>query len=240
VFERNKNYQLAYPNTPPDARMLWRRTDSTTWTTPPASISTCDGDARYRVIFTTTRSNHFGDIEIHAQQVAAGMCTCPAGTWRETTESTRQSVEQSAFPGGSHAQYISGTRVLTLNPDHSGSLTYVDLISETHTPGDPTFWLRQTKTGGTHFTWRVVGGMLLAILRPGNNLLNMHNEQHSRSGVLIENRPGGAQSIGHQFSCDASGLHLRQHAARPSVPGMPVSNYSVDMDFVRLGAPPGH
>lgn len=163
---------------------------------------------------------------------------CPAGSWRETQDSARHSVEQSAFSGGNHPQYISGSRVLTLNPDHTGSLTYVDMISETHTPGDPNFWLRQTKTGGTHFTWRVVNGMLLTILTPGNNLLNMHNEQHTRSGVLVENRPGPAQSIGHQFSCDGSGLHLRQHA-RPSVPGMPVSTYSVDMDFARLGAAPG-
>jgi hypothetical protein len=145
-------------------------------------------------------------------------------------------MEQSAF-GGSQTRFISGGRLLQLNPDHTGSFTYQSVVTETHST--PDFWLRQTKTGGTHFTWTVVNGMLLTRLAPGDNLLNLHNEQHSASGVLVENRRAGAQSIGHAFSCDPSGLHLTQHNLPPSpIPGM--APISVDMDFVRVGGALGH
>jgi hypothetical protein len=237
TFERNKAYTLAYSNAPPDVRMLWKRSDAATWTTPPTSVSTCEGDVRYLAIFTTTRNDSFGDIDIHATPATPGMCTCPAGIWQETPQSTRHSVEQSPIPGSNHAEYLSGTRILTLNPDHTGSFIYNDLVTETHSPGDPTFWLHQNKTGGSHFRWTTTGGQLLTILTGGNNLLNMHNEQHTRRGVITENRAAAPQSIGHQFYCDGAGLHLRQHTALPTIPGMPASTYNVDMDFSRIATP---
>jgi hypothetical protein len=145
-------------------------------------------------------------------------------------------TEQSAF-GTSGTRYISGTRILQLNPDHTGSFTYQSVESETYST--PEFWLHQVKTGGTHFTWRVVNGMLLTILTPGDNLITLQNDQHSPRGVLHEVRRAGAQSIGHNFSCEGNMLHLTQHNLPPSpYPGMP--RISVDMDFVRVGSAPAH
>ena len=159
----------------------------------------------------------------------AARADCPAGVWQETVDSVRHFTEQSAFPGPSQTHYISGGRLLRLNSDHTGSFTYQDVVSETRST--PEFWLHQTKTGGTHFTWRVVNGMLLTVLQPGDNLLTLHNEQHTATGVIAETRRAGAQSIGHNFSCDARGLHLTQHNLPPSpIPGVP--RISVDMDFV--------
>ena len=170
-------------------------------------------------------------------QAALGeVSTCPSGAWQETLESVRHITEQSAVSGASHTRYISGGRLLVLNGDHTGSFTYQSLVSETRST--PDFWLRQTKTGGTHFTWRVANGTLLTVLTSGDNLVTLHNEQHTASGVTSETRRAGAQSIGHAFSCDAAGLHLTQHNIPPSpIPGM--TRINVDMDFVRVGAAPG-
>ncbi len=189
----------------------------------------------YRVIRTTTRSTRAGDVNVTAQPASRSVCACPAGTWQETPASARRYFEQMAVPGG-EKRYIAGFRVLVLNPDHTGSLTYQSV--ETETRSSPDFWLHQTATGGTHFTWKVVNGMLLALLVPGNNLITLHNETHSPRGVLFETRQAGAQSIGHEFYCDEAGLHLRQLARPPSpIPGL-VTQFNTNMDFVRIGGTP--
>jgi len=236
AFDRDRIYDLSYQPSAPDVRMRWRKADGGAWEPPLLRVSTCDGEQRYRVIWASTRSADVGDIDVHAEPVGASMCACPAGVWQETAGSLRHMMEQSALPGGaSQIRFISGRRMLRLNPDHTGSFTYEDVVTETHSSAD--FWLRQTKNGGTHFTWRVVNGMLLTVLVAGDNLLTLHNEQHTPSGVRVEDRRAGAQSIGHTFSCDDAGLHLTQHNIPPSpIPGM--GGISVDMDFTRVGGVP--
>lgn len=236
-FARGKVYDLTYGSRPDDTRVFWRKGTDGNWIDPPTSVAACDTDQSYRVIFSGTRSSTFGDVDVRAQPAASGACVCPVGTWRETEESAQRYFEQSPLApyGPSMTTYISGFRVLQLNADHTGSLTYMDVVTETRT-SDPRIWLRQRKNGGTHFTWKVVNGLLLTVFVPGNNLLTLDNEQHTPSGTLVESRRGPAQSIGHMFSCDASGLHLRQ-AARPATSYDAMrSTFSTDMDFARIGS----
>lgn len=229
-FARDRFYEMSYDPSPEDVRMRWRKTESGAWEAPLTEISTCDGPQRYRVIWASTRSTTIGDMHVRAQPAGASMCTCPAGVWRETEGSLRHMMEQSATGSGA-TRFISGARVLTLNADHTGTFMYQDVITETHSSAE--FWTRQTKTGGTHFTWRAVGGMLLATLTSGaDNLLTLHNEIHTPGRVIREDRRAGAQSIGHLFSCDSAGLHLRQRALPAGVASY---GFNVDMDFARAG-----
>jgi hypothetical protein len=234
AFERDRSYDLTYGPIPDDVRMRWRKVESGAWEAPLTAVSTCDGSQRYRVIWASTRSTNMGDIDVDVQPGGAAICTCPAGVWQETNESLRRMMEQSAL-GSSSTQFISGTRVLRLNPDHTGSFTYNDVVTETRSAAD--FWLRQTKTGGAHFTWRVVDGMVLTVLSAGDNLLTLHNEQHTPRGVIVEDRRAGAQSIGHNFSCDGNVLHLTQRAL-PAGSMARLPGINVNMDFVRVGAAP--
>ena len=237
TFARGKTYEITYGSHPPDMVMAWRKAEGGEWKLPMTAVSTCDAAQTFLIAWGGSRDGETGGIRIHARPASAAECTCPAGTWQETPASTRRSEEQSAMGGGGR-RYISGNRVLQLNPDHTGSLTYDNVESETR--DNPDFWLHQVKTGGTHFTWKVVNGTLLTVLSHGNNLVTLHNELHARGGATTETRQAGAQSIGHSFHCDEAGLHLvGPQGHRPSYlpPGM-AFNYSVDMDFVRLGGAP--
>lgn len=232
VFPRGKAYRLTYSETPEDGREAWRKFDGADWAAPPPNVTSCDGEKRYRVLWTTTRSSAAGRTRVSSEPASAGACTCPAGTWQETTASTRHFVEQSAF-GSRDRHYLSGNRVLQLNPDHTGSFTYNNVEIQVGKPGDEV-WLHQVQTGGTHFTWKIVNGMLLTVYTRGVNLVTLHNEMNTRSRVISETRQAGAQSIGHFFHCDQTGLHLTQNTHVPSyLPGAPA--FSVNLDFARLG-----
>lgn len=238
-FERGKIYHLNAGTAPADARTAWREGAGGISGAMPDTITTCDGPKEFRVIRTTTRSSTAGNITVTAEPASASACQCPAGIWQETAQSARHYFEQSATGGPGATRYIAGYRTLTLNADKTGSLVYNSVETETGDRGSD-FWLEQTKTGGTTFTWKVVGGQLLGILTGGPNLITLHNTQHTRSGIRNETRQAGAQSIGHRFFCDAAGLHLRQNAL-PS--GTPMdayrTNFTTDMDFVRIGSAPG-
>ena len=231
-FARGKRYRITYGPRPDDAKFVWRKADGGAWGDPPTEVDTCEGAQRFRLLYASTNSFDFGDMDIRVES-GPTVCTCPAGTWEETPESLRRYFEQPSIPGGNGAEFITGGRRLQLNSDHTGSFTYESVETITRTPGDPTFWLRQVKTGGTHFTWKVVNGMLLTVMVPGNNLLTLANEQHTRSGAFSETRRAGAQSIGHLFRCDSSGLHLIQPPRPPSpIPGL-YTTFRSDMDFAR-------
>jgi hypothetical protein len=233
AFDRDQSYTLTHAPLAADVRVLWKRSDN--WIAPLTSVTTCNGEERFRVIWASTRSTAGSDTEIRAAEARDSVCTCPVGTWHETSASLRHMMEQSATGRPGAIEFVGGGRVLQLNPDHTGSFTYEGVITETHSSAD--FWLRQIKTGGSRFTWSTETGQLLTVLIPGDNLLNLYNERHSPSGVRVENRRAGAQSIGHNFYCDEAGLHLRLGEGRAwaPVPGMP--NISMDMDFVRAGGP---
>ena len=233
AFAANKRYDLTYAPRPADTRITWRKDQGGGWVQPLTTLSTCGNEQRYRVLYVSTNSYGYGNTNVRAQPASGTTCSCPIGTWEETSESLHHYFEQTSMPGGAPPEYISGGRRLTLNADHTGSLAYEGVITETHRAAD--FWLRQTKTGGTRFTWKVLDGKLLTVLQPGGNLLTLYNELHSPGGTTIENRRAGAQSIGHSFFCDALGLHLRQLPRPPSpVPGMQ-TNFNVDMDFAPAG-----
>ena len=240
AFDRGKYYQLRHAPLPPDARHVWRKDEGGAWGPPLTEVSTCSGPVRYRALWATTRSTSLGDIVVTAQPADASVCSCPAGTWQETGDSLRHYFEQSAVSPTNHPRYISGTRLLRLSPDHTGFLSYQDVVTESHGAAD--FWLRQTKTGTSHFTWRVVGGRLLTTLTAGDNLLRLHNEQHTPKGVLVEDRRAAMQTIGHEFRCESGLLRLIQ-SPMPSVPGLPPelqralhTAANVDMTFSRADA----
>lgn len=236
-FPANKRYLITYSPLPADARMVWRKESGGAWGPPLTEVITCAGAQRYRILYASTKTPRFSDIDIKVQNGGgAGICTCPIGTWEETPASLKRYFEQ-PFLGiydTGHSEFIGGTRVLRLNPDHSGSFTYESVETITRS-SDPRVWLRQVKTGGTHFTWRMVGDTLLTVLTPGNNLLTLANEQHGRGGAFSETRRAAPQSIGHRFRCDESGLHLIQLPRAPSPIPTTRSNYRVDMDFARGG-----
>jgi len=248
AFDRGKFYTLAYASLPPDARHLWRKAEGGAWGPPLTSVSACDGPVRYRALWTSTRSRDLGDIHVAAQPATSSVCSCPAGRWEETDASLHRYFEQSALGAPGATRFLSGTRVLELNPDHTGSLTYVDVVTETHSTED--VWLRQTKHGGTHFTWRVVGDRLLTTYTGGGNLITLHNEQHTPRGTIVEDRRAAAQSIGHAFHCDGDGLHLIQAGSPGAIlpDSLPAemrqamqqafSRFNVDMDFARAGGTP--
>ena len=235
AFARGKIFDLTYSEMPKDGREAWRKLDGADWADPPANVTTCDGEKRYRVLWTTTSSSTAGRTRIAARPATQADCTCPAGSWQETEQSTRHIFEQSAFTAGQAKHYIGGTRTLQLNADHTGSFTYNSVEVRVGNPGDEV-WLHQVVTGGTHFTWNLVGGLLLTVYTPGVNLVTLHNEMHTPGRVINETRQAGAQSIGHYFHCDDAGLHLTQNTHTPLfLPG--AANFSVNMDFVRTGGP---
>ncbi|MEQ1541127.1 MAG: hypothetical protein ABL926_02635 [Novosphingobium sp.] len=237
AFDRGKRFELSEEPAPADSRTLWRQGGSGLFGPTPTTVRTCSGEVRYQVIRTATRSGRAASYGISAASSSSTECACPAGVWQETPASTRNSVEQSATGGGG-AHYISGTRILTLNPDHTGSFTYNAVEKESRTSAE--FWLHQVVTGGTHFTWKVVNGILLTRYTGSNNLVTLNNELHSPRGVVRETRQSGAQSIGHNFNCDDGGLHLiGPQGYRPSfLPAGTAFNYNVDMHFVRIGGVP--
>ncbi|MDB5678751.1 hypothetical protein [Sphingomonas bacterium] len=237
-FPAHKRFVLTYSPLASDQRMVWRKDSGGAWGPPLTEVVTCDGAQRFRMLYTSTSTAKFSDIDIRAENGGgAGVCTCPLGTWSETPESVKHYFEQTGFEAyaPSQIEYIGGGRTLRLNPDHTGSLSY-DSVETIVRTSDPRIWLRQVKTGGTHFTWKVVGNMLLTVYTGGgNNLITLQNEQHAPNGVLNETRRGPPQSIGHVFFCDASGLHLRQ-PPRPALPaGFPATTFTTDMDFARGG-----
>ncbi len=241
TFERGNTYELSQLPAPSDARTAWRFETDTAFGEMPTRISTCDGEKRFLVIRTTTRSRRAGDVNVTAQPPSSSPCPCPAGTWRETTASARRYFEQKGlgiYAGTGSTKYISGGRVLMLNPDHTGSLTYQNVVTVTTSSSDLT--LRQTKTGGSRFTWSIADGELRTVLAGGNNLITLDNELTTPRGVVYETRQAGAQSIYHHFSCDSTGLHLRQIGQPPSfIPGV-VTAFNTNMDFVRVGGDPSN
>jgi hypothetical protein len=226
-FDEGHEYDLTHAESAPDARISWRKIDGAAWEAPLSRVSACDGDQLYRVIWMTTFGADVGDSEVRARPDASSPCTCPAGVWQETPESLRAMMEQSAL-GASRTRFISGTRLLRLNSDHTGSFIYRDVVTETHSSAD--VWLRQTKSGGSNFTWTIVDGAVLTVLTDGDNLLHLHNEQHSPAGLRVVDRRAGAQSIGHNFHCDADG---RLQLTQQGIPG-----FSVDMEFTRVAEAP--
>ena len=249
AFDRGKVYTLTHAPLPDDARHLWRKAEGGAWGPPLTTVSTCDGPVRYRALWTTTRTRQLGDIVIAAQPATTSLCACPAGRWEETEASLRRYFEQSATGNAAPPRYVSGTRVLALNPDHTGSLTYQDVVTRTE-PHDGV-WLRQTKRGDTHFTWRTVGGRLLTTYTGHDNRITLHNELHTPGHVTVETREAGAQSIGHAYHCDGDGLHLTQAGDPAAMLQSPeirpemrdamaraFARFSVDMDFVRAGDAP--
>ncbi len=239
TFERGNVYELSQLPAPSDARTAWRFETDIAFGEMPTRISTCDGEKRFLVVRTTTTSRRAGDINVTAQPPSSNVCACPAGTWRETTASARRYFEQKGlgiYAGTESTKYISGGRVLTLNPDHTGSLTYVNVL--TVTTGSSDLTLRQTKTGGSRFTWSVADGELRTVLAAGNNLITLNNEITTPSGVRYETRQAGAQTIYHHFSCDSSGLHLRQIGEAPRLNPVVASTFNTNMDFVRVADVP--
>ena len=237
TFDRGKTYRLTALPAPGDARTQWREGTAGLSGSMPETISTCDGPRSFHVIRTTTHSDQAGDIRVTAEPAGAAVCECPAGVWQETAESARRYFEQSAVGGPGATTYIAGFRTLTLNADRSGSLAYNSVETRTGQPGSD-YWLEQTKTGGTHFTWKIGNGLLLTVLdRSADNLIQLNNVIHTHSGTMHETRKSGAQSIGHRFYCDAAGLHLRQNATGTgTIMDAYRTGFTVDMDFVRIGS----
>ncbi|MGB2752040.1 MAG: hypothetical protein WBC19_08270 [Pyrinomonadaceae bacterium] len=247
TFARGNVYELSQLAGPADSRTAWRLEPDGAFGEMPATVSTCDGDKQFLVVRTTTTSKKASDINVTAQPASSNVCACPAGTWQETTASAKRYFEQKGlgiYAGSESTKYISGGRVLTLNPDHTGSLSYNNV--ETVTTGSSDLTVHQVKTGESRFTWRVANGKLLTFITGGNNLITLNNQLTTPNGTIYETKTAIAQSIGHEFVCDATGLHLRQ-IARPTggivdprtgqVFGSPTT-FNTNMDFVRIGGTP--
>lgn len=239
VFAQPKIYHLAVPPAAANFFFLWRTSDSADWGTAPSDVTTHCADKRYRAIWGGTGGDEAVDATVRARSGAPGACSCPAGVWQETQESIRHYFEQSLTGGGPGRRYVSGTRVLTLNSDHTGSLSYnaIELISGEGTD----LVLDQVQTGTSNFTWKVRHGMILAALRRGSGLVMLHNTMTVRGHVTHDTREFGMQTIGHTYSCDSSGLHLTVAPHKPiyRLPGM-TKGFSANMDFQRIssGGPP--
>ncbi len=234
-FEEHKLYRLAYPAMPAGFRMAWRKIDrGGAWGDPLTDVVACDAAQRYRVMWAANRYVPSLDVTVTARNAEPGACTCPAGTWRETADSTRHFFEQSALPGGATKRWVGGSRTLQLNPDFTGSFSYdsVEVITGEGTD----LKLDQIVTGTSQFTWKIVDGMVLTFVRPGTNLVTLNNTMTTRTQTLHETRTSGLQSIGHYFSCDERGLHLTAPPHTPAFlpPGLS-SNFNVDLDFTRIG-----
>jgi hypothetical protein len=234
VFAQPKSYHFAAPPLASNFFFLWRKQSDADWGSPPTDIETGCSDKNYRAIWGGTGGTEEVDATVTSRSGATGTCSCPAGIWQETPESTRSYFEQNAmgpYGGGTRKRFVSGTRTLTLNPDHTGSFSYDSI--EVMTGEGSEMVLDQVQTGTSAFTWKVVGGMVLTVLQPGNNLLNLNNTITTPGRVLHENRVAGLQSIGHLYTCDSSGLHLRIDRSRLP-PGFH-SAFIPDMDFQRIG-----
>lgn len=236
TFDRDRRFALNEPPLPAHTRNFWRKQPGGAWGPALTQVATCDGPQSYLAVWGTTAAASLGSLRVTATPAGTSTCTCPAGRWQETADSVHQYFEQSAM-GGEPPRVVSGRRTLTLNPDHTGSLSYDAVVTETR--DNPSFWLRQTKTGTMTFTWKVVGNKLLTQLTPGGGMIQLHNETHSPSGVRVEDRRAMGQTIGHEYLCNESGLHLKQlpfPVGMPVLPGMgdlPVRQ--VGMDFTRAG-----
>lgn len=234
-FEEHHLYRLAYPAAPPDFRMAWRKLDrGGAWSDPVTDVAACDAAQHYRVMLAATRYTPIVSAQVTARAAGPGACTCPTGTWRETVESTRHFFEQSAMPGETNKRYVGGSRTLQLNPDFTGSFSYdsVEVITGEGTD----LRVEQIQTGVSQFTWRIVDGMILTFVRPGTNRLTLNNTITSPGRTFHETRTSALQSIGHQFSCDATGLHLTVAPHSPAfLPSGMGSAFSVNLDFSRIG-----
>lgn len=234
TFKQPKAYTVAMPPLSPEFFVIWRGASGGDWGEAPTEVKTGCKDISYRAIWSGTLGSDRVDATVTARPGPAAGCTCPAGVWQETPASTREYFEQNAlapYSGGTRRRFVSGTRTLTLNPDHTGSFSYNSI--EVITGEGSEMVLDQVQNGTSTFTWKVVGGMILTVLRPGNNLLDLNNTVTFPSRVIHENRQAGMQSIGHLFTCDSSGLHLRIDRSRLP-PGFH-STFSPDMDFQRAG-----
>ncbi len=234
-FAEHNLYRITYPAAPPGFRMAWRKLErGGAWGDPLTDVAACDAPQHYRVMQAATRYTPIFNAQVTARAAAPGACACPAGTWRETPQSTRRFFEQSAFGAGAGKRYVGGSRTLQLNPDATGSFSYdsVEIITGEGTD----FKLDQIQTGTSQFTWKSVGGMVLTVLLPGTNRLTLNNTITSPGRTLHETRTSAVQSIGHYFSCDATGLHLTVPPRSPAFlpPGMG-SSFTVDLDFSRIG-----
>jgi hypothetical protein len=227
VFPRNHDFRVDFFDRPTDARTPWRgETSGGHWDGPPASLNTCSGEERRRALWITTQSSTAGEARFTTERPGVDPCSCPAGRWRETTDSLHHAFEQS-FDANDHKKWLSGGRILQLDNDHTGSLTYDNVIVEIHSKGPA--WSRTTLTGASHFTWKVYDGKLVALPNRGDALLNNHNEFHVEHRVNVTEQQVGAQSIGHIYRCDGDKLYL--------VTIVHLAGHDADMTFERAAPP---
>jgi hypothetical protein len=232
VFERGHLFNVSYLNQPADSRTRWRKAAGGAWGPALTTVSTCDGEQRYRVVWITTHSTTAGEMRVAVQPGGATACACPVGAWTETVESLKRLERRlPAFGlGGNNTRYVSGSRSLVLNPDHTGSFTYNALTVRVRSSAES--WLDQVQTGVVLFEWSTDSGQLLTYVTRGTNLITLHNTSHIMHHVHSEERRVGAQSIGHNFVCNETGLHLTT----------PVGGGLYDMDFTGVivaTEPPG-
>jgi hypothetical protein len=209
-FVVGNTYQISRASGSEEAiKVLWSSTPGN-WAAPPTGVVACDHDQVYHSVAASKRTPERAVYHVDLHRNPAGACLCPVGSWNETVTSLRRHERRLAsvgLGGSSRTTYLSGGRRLTINPDHSGTFAYESLVFETRTT--PEDWLHQTQGGTIPFSWKTVGDMLLAIPERGHNMITLHNVSHFRGGrSTSETRQAGAQSIGHHFSCDSSGLHL--------------------------------
>ena len=237
TFRKPKGYRLAMPPLSPEFFLQWRGASGGEWGEAPSEIKTGCKDVSYRAIWGGTLGAEQVDANVTASPGPAAGCSCPAGVWTETPESTRRYFEQSAlgaYGGGTRKRFVGGQRVLTLNSDHTGSLTYNNIQVMTGEGTDMV--LDQVQSGVSTFTWKVVGGKLLTVWSAGSGRVTLNNTITVRGSSRHEVRQAGMQSIGHDFSCDGTGLHLRTGAHVPSyLPAGMTSTFSADMDFQQGG-----
>lgn len=237
AFDRGKFYDMVYSPPPPAGTVYWRMEASAAWAPPLTSISTCDGPQRYLVTVASVRAIPASQFEVNAQAAGASTCTCPAGVWQETRHSKQHYFEQPPFGDlSTPPRFISGDRVLTLNPDHTGSLIYNHI--RTIFGGGTETTVEHDRSGGSHFTWRAANGLLWQTnVQPPR--LTVHTTVTTSRGVEQRTLPFGiVQNIGMEFNCDEAGqqLHLRIHGVPPGF-RLPLST---DMDFVRVGGHPAY
>lgn len=238
TFKKPKGYALAFPPGLPEFFLLWRGGEGADWGEPPSDIATGCSDKSYRAIWGGTAGSDQVDATVTARAGPASGCTCPAGVWRETPKSSRRYFEQSglgAYGGGVRKRLVTGRRILTLNSDHTGSLVYDNVEVITGEGSEMT--VDQIQSGRATFTWKLVGGKLLTVWTAGSGRLTLSNTITVRgSSSRHEVRQAAMQSIGHNYACDETGLHLTVPAHTPSyLPAGMTNTFSPNMDFVAGG-----